>query len=439
MRSHTLLKLIIVLGFSFLLLGSMSVVLNSVNFSESALVPVEEFQTAYIVHDAIWITGNEEFVEQAATESWPGNGSASSPYIITGYSTDLYWVFTGNLVDGDGQDVECGTWIEDVENAVISDNTFVNRDSGMVLMGVANVNVTNNLIHDCRANGIEVLGMMADCLISGNTIYSFYGSGIRLANGATNLTIIDNTIDDITQMGINIMGGCYDSVLSGNTMTDTGLSGIMVAMSFNSVISFNSVTNSSDSGIEIMGANSLEVYNNSISNIDENGLDLTYCDYSSIFNNTVIDCSGIGLYAQSGENTTIQWNRIEDVDGFAVHLDVDVEYFDVMYNTFIENGIDCQVCDDSIDSVILCNYYSDWNTPDIDSNGFVDVVYDINGDAENEDALPLAVPGVIPPTVPPTTSPPPTESLAGETLVLVGVAVVVLVLGIVLIIKRRTG
>ncbi|MHA2152705.1 MAG: hypothetical protein ACXAAQ_12055, partial [Candidatus Thorarchaeota archaeon] len=69
MRSHTLLKLIIVLGFSFLLLGSMSVVLNSVNFSESALVPVEEFQTAYIVHDAIWITGNEEFVEQAATES----------------------------------------------------------------------------------------------------------------------------------------------------------------------------------------------------------------------------------------------------------------------------------------------------------------------------------------------------------------------------------
>jgi parallel beta-helix repeat protein len=427
----------------------MIVLPNATFVEEPTLTLIEEFETAYTPHDAIWINGNQEMIDQAVAEYWSGNGSASSPYIITGYSfiqdtqplriwhADLYWIFTGNQVDGDGQDVECGTWIDDVENGVITDNVFMNRHSGMVVMDVTNVNITNNVVHDCSANGIEAMGMMTECLISGNTVYNHIGSGLRFANGVTNCTIVDNTITDCTQMGINVMGACHDSVLSENTVTNTGLAGVMVSMSHNSVMSFNTITNSSDNGLELMGADNVEIYNNSISQIDEIGIDLTYCDLSSIYDNTITTCTGNGLYAQSGENTSILSNRIQDCDDYAVHLDVDVDYYEVKYNAFIDNGVDCQLCDGSTGSVILNNYYSDWNTPDVDSNGFVDIAYQIDGDTANEDALPLAVMGVVPNTDPTTTSPPPSEPLAINQLLLGCVAAVVIVLGIGVVLRRR--
>ena len=70
------------------------------------------------------------------------------------------------------------------------------------------------------------------------------------------------------------------------------------------------------------------------------------------------------------------------------------------YNTFIDNGVTCQVCDDGTSNAISENYYDDWNSPDADANGYVDVPYELDGTADNQDDLPLAVAGVIPTTTP---------------------------------------
>ncbi|MFW9927163.1 MAG: right-handed parallel beta-helix repeat-containing protein [Candidatus Thorarchaeota archaeon] len=449
MRSKTSLKLIAVLGLAVLFLGSFVITQSDVILTESVLSPHEEFRMAYTPHDAIWISNNEEMQIQAAAESWPGNGSASSPYIITGYSfnqdtqplriwhTDLYWIFTGNVVDSDGVGMQCGSWIEDVENGVIHDNIFRNRHSGMVIMSSSNMNITNNEVYGNTANGIETMGMVTDCIFSGNTVYDNFGSGFRIASGMTNCSIIDNYVDESNQIGISILGGCVDSEVSGNSVTLSGLSGMMIAMSHNSVISFNEVSNSSENGIELMGINDVEIFNNSVSWTDENGLDLTYSEFSTITNNTIYGTAGIGINVNSGENSSITWNTVQESIDYALNLEVDTEYFEVKFNAFVDNGADCQINDDGLGCVILCNYYSDWNSPDADLDGYVDSPYDIDGGSANFDELPLSVMGVVPEVPVTTTTPSPTQPLVIDPLLIGGAAAVAVIVGIVLLMKRR--
>ena len=57
-----------------------------VGMNDHTLELTEEFELAYTVHDAIWIQNNQEMIDQAVDESWPGDGSPETPYVITGYS-----------------------------------------------------------------------------------------------------------------------------------------------------------------------------------------------------------------------------------------------------------------------------------------------------------------------------------------------------------------
>ena len=95
------------LAFSLGALG-ISAVIQSSPMDVGLISPVEHFELAYTHHDPIWIQSNQEMIDQADDESWPGNGTAEDPFIITGYSfdsdtqplriwnTDLYWIFTAN-------------------------------------------------------------------------------------------------------------------------------------------------------------------------------------------------------------------------------------------------------------------------------------------------------------------------------------------------------
>ena len=40
---------------------------------------------AYTLHEPISIRGDSDFIAQATTEGWPGNGTEECPYIIEGY------------------------------------------------------------------------------------------------------------------------------------------------------------------------------------------------------------------------------------------------------------------------------------------------------------------------------------------------------------------
>jgi hypothetical protein len=51
-----------------------------------------------------------------------------------------------------------------------------------------------------------------------------------------------------------------------------------------------------------------------------------------------------------------------------------------------------QVYDNSTENTFVFNHYSEWVTPDVENDGYVDLPYLINGSAQNQDPYPLVHP-----------------------------------------------
>lgn len=399
-----------------------------------------QFELAYTHHNAIWIQSNQEMNDQATAESWPGEGTAESPYIISGYlfdqdtqpiriwNTDLFWILTGCLIESDGTDQQCGTWLDGVINGVITGNEFRYRHAGMYILNVENTNITENEIHDNLGYGMEFGGWIKECNVSYNTIYNCPNGGIRVPAGTFNSTIIGNAISDCGGLGITLMGSIQNSIISNNIVERISGQGIATAMMTNSIVSLNSITNTSDNGIAVFGSTRSQIINNTVSSVvTDEGITATYFDESLIKFNTIDDCDGIGIEAISGENSTIQWNVINGCSDYALELQVDTMNYEVNFNTFNGNGATCQICDHGDSNDISFNYYSEWTSPDADVNGIVDSPYAFDGDAENEDPYPLAVAGVVPEIETPTTTPEDPTTIP-MTFIAIGAGAVILVL-----------
>ena len=344
MRSNRFVILLLIMAIGFTLLSS-QVFLTSPqsNHHVDETCPSKSYSSSYTPHDAIWIQSNQEFRDQAALESWDGNGTADDPFIITGYSfnqetqplriwdTDVHWKFIDNIVDGVGDDIQCGTWIEDASNGAIIDCEFLNRHSGMVLMNAVNITITRNYIHDVRLNGLEIYGMMFDCEISDNVLDDCTSNGILLLNGMSGGNVSDNTITNCGVRGIRIQSGFFNSECCRNTVVDVGSDGISLGMVSSSLVSFNSISNASDFGMNI------------IQYITGIGMYLDYCQFSNVQMNEIFICSSIGLEVEHGENTTIYENTIGDCEDYALKLSANTEYFKTKFNVFLDSGVGCQI------------------------------------------------------------------------------------------------
>ncbi len=460
MRPKKGMMLALMLLLSFGALGVSAIFSSSdiVGIYDHTLELTEEFELAYTAHDAIWIQNNQEMIDQAADESWPGDGSPENPYVITGYSfdqdtqplriwdTDLYWIFTGNVVDSDLSGQQCGTWLDNVKNAVITGNTFRHRHAGMYILSVENVNITENVIYSNLGYGLEFGSWIKSCNVSYNIIYDCPTGGMRIPGGAFNSTIIGNSITDCGGIGISIMGSVKTTIISENYLANIEDSGISLGMAKDTIVSFNSIINSSDNGIDIFGCTNGQIVNNSISGADGDGISATFCVLTSIHYNTISNSTGKGIDAISGGNSSIQWNTIETNAGYALELGEETEYFEINYNNFNSNGVTCQICDNGVSNNIRLNYYSDWTSPDTDSNGIVDNPYTAEGDVANEDPYPLTEVGVIPeieePTATPTTPTTPTTPMEPIPLPMdlillgAGAAVVIIIISAVVLRKR---
>jgi parallel beta-helix repeat protein len=444
--------LILILGFGTL---GISAITNlnplDVGSQDSSLQLNEEYELAYTPHDAIELHSNQDMIDLASAETWPGDGSKENPFIISGFSfnqdtqplriwhTTLYWVFTGNFLTSDGEGQQCGCWVENVTNGVITDNVVTNRHTGLYLMDLVNVNVTDNEIHHNLAFGIELIDSITDCNVSGNIIYNNPQGGIRIPTGAYNSIVSDNTISDCGGMGIMVLGADADSIIARNTVERSADIGICIQLSTGTIVSFNTVVNSSDHGMYLFSLTECLAFNNIIDGADDDGVSVIACELSNISVNTVRDCNGIGIDVDESENTTISWNTVQRNVGYAIQLSDTCENFDVSYNTFEDNGVICQICDEGVNNQICFNYYSDWTSPDADANGIVDEPYSADGAVNNEDPYPLAEAGVVPVVEGPTPTPTPTAAPLPMDLVMIGVgavAVIIIVSGVVLLRRR---
>jgi parallel beta-helix repeat protein len=368
---------------------------------------IKVYTESYEHHDQIWIQSDAEFNIQATAEGWTGDGSEGNPYVITGFifdcesqplriwHTTVHWIFIDNVIDGVGDNVHCGTWIDNVTHGSIVDNEIFNRNSGISVAVSDNLNISGNYIHDCRGTGIEFLGGINRTTVEENVIENIAAAGIY-SSMSRDCVIKDNTISSCTSLSIGLVGVSPNCNVTGNEISDCESKGIMMSHTTNAFVTENTITNTTDTGIYMNSGSNCAISENTIGAVDGIGFRITDGNDCNVSDNIVENCTGDGILVSSGIGSSVHWNSILNVSGYAINLGSDSSDISVKYNTFIDNGVTCQVCDNGSSNIVSHNYYDDWSFPDVDANGYVDSPYALDGDAENLDEFPLAVAGVVP-------------------------------------------
>jgi parallel beta-helix repeat protein len=407
------------------------------------------FTKAYTPHDAILIDGNAELVAKASSESWPGNGSEDSPYLIAGYyfydfthsiavrNVDLFWSVVGNEIDGSGShDTWCGIQVDNSSNGLISQNIFHRRYRGIDIIDVANMVITGNTIEDNLLHGIGSEGFMNGCVISDNSIRRCEGAGVW-SPSAYDSEISRNIITDCDGGGVLILAAAIRCQIADNLVVGSSGIGIQVGASADVEIIHNRVLDSSGRGFYVTSADRLDIYNNTILNCSDYGMDLRSFGNSLVHNNTIADCDGTGIRINSGQYSTFQFNNVTGSTNQGIKTEASASNMTVTRNIFCGNGAASQASDDGGDNIYIFNYFNEWASPDANSDGIVDIAYDLDGAAQNTDPYPLARPDVVPTTPEETTNSGSSTSLIPVELILAAAGIAVVLLVGVFIIKKR--
>jgi parallel beta-helix repeat protein len=346
-------------------------------------------------HEKIWVYGDEQFIAQADLENWPGNGTAKSPYLIAGYYFDswdkpftvyhtaVHWIFMNNVLEGKHIDSHGGTWIQNVTNAAVINNEVFNRRFGMSITGGSGLEVSGNRIHDCWDNGFEVLAGMNNTIIENNLIEDIGDVGIY-SGFSCNSVFRNNTVTNCRDYGVALLGITLNCTVTGNTILNCG------------------TEVPQGGGVRVSGATSCEISENSITG-----------------------CMATGIQTDSGDGISISGNMIVGSTGYGLLIKPACCGISAEFNTFVDN-ICPQICDNGTSSDITFNYYSEWDSPDANSDGYVDAPYLLAGDSGNADRYPLAVAGVVPSNEPRSLGGLPSYillPLIGATVGLVGLVV----------------
>ncbi|MHA2064713.1 MAG: right-handed parallel beta-helix repeat-containing protein, partial [Candidatus Thorarchaeota archaeon] len=316
------------------------------------------FQISYTNRGPISILSDADF----SSYGFPGTGDENTPYRIEGYNitdsnfelivienTEAFFVIQNNYLDSITSSLDA-IYIRNAKNGLVYNNTVVNNRHGIFLdKGSQSMNITLNEVCNTSQSGIRINGS-TNVRIRTNEVYQNTYNGIW-ANSSTHLEIWNNTVYD-DELGIWLRNTnnsqVFENLLFGN---DNAM--WISNQSTSNNIAFNRIFDPADLNPNTCGIHLSH-------NASEN----------NILINTVANSTEHGFYVESTSgNNTIKWNA------------------------FISNNLGgtSQALDDASVNVQY-NYWSDWTTPDANSDQIVDFPYALEGAAMNEDPFPLTKP-----------------------------------------------
>ena len=398
---------VIIVTVSFLLINSS----RAIGTQEIKLKDAGALAQTYTPHDPIHIDGNADFLAQDASEEWPGDGSPENPIIISGYSfaaaehmlrvenSDLHFEFVGNQLDGLSYEW-CGVACINAANGVIKDN-YVRRAAAAVhVVTVENYTIQRNEVHDSTFAGIVVEDGSVNVTVKNNIVYENQDFGIHIGNpygSATshNITIVGNTVYENSPSGI-ILLEAENCIVDNNEVYSNVLNGIVVESGSHNII-YNNVTDCT-TGILISGGN-CTISHNKVSGVQyalSVGSENNTISRNELTNNEKIGLRFFHSYTDenSGSNNLVTANVIANNSRWGLEIIANADSNVIEGNYFFLNGETCQAKDDGSNNFIDGNYWNDWTTPDSNNDTVVDTPYSIDGDAENSDLHPMAVPDI---------------------------------------------
>lgn len=227
----------------------------------SAKSPLLTMNYTYISHNPIGIDGFNDFNSTAATEGWPGNGTANNPFIISGYnitnSTDgilimnvgCHFIIQDCLIDC-METINHGIWFQNVSNGTIQNNIVTNCEYGIFILNSKDNLCENNEVNNTNVYGIRVT-TSSNNIISKNHISHcrriLGGSGI--CDTGDHNQYLDNVIEDY-EYGFRAITSRY-IIIRGNTIKNMKLEGIILDGGYakGALVEFNTIINCASYGI----------------------------------------------------------------------------------------------------------------------------------------------------------------------------------------------
>jgi parallel beta-helix repeat protein len=211
----------------------------------------------YAPHDVISIDGDADFASRAEAESWPGDGTEHSPYIIANYSIS-------------GADSMTAVTISNTRVHFVITECWLHegRDHGIHLQNAFNGSITSNLCTDNAHNGIQVEQSIA-------------------------ISVSDNNCSG-NERGIEVLE-CPHIDIHNNTCTLNTWGGINVEFSGYSTLRANVCTDNYH-GMSVFFSPWTLVDANNLSENEMGGLGVTACGMSNVTDNVGVRNGGTGMH-----------------------------------------------------------------------------------------------------------------------------------------------
>lgn len=317
-------------------------------------------------HEPISIDGNTNFIEQATSEEWSGDGSEVNPYLIDGHSiigsggdsviaiwnTDLFFQISNCDISGGGN----GIYLDNVINGFIINNIVHNNEGlGIYIEGSDYVTVSNNIVHDNGPDcGIDVRES-SDSVIKNNTVYNTPGHGILVESESHNNIVSENILYGNTASGISILSG--NNAVTLNIIHNNGGQGMYILESDNNLITNNVIYENNASGVDLVYCNENII---SWNNVSKNNIGIffeTSCNSNTISNNNIYENDGEGgiFFLDQSKNNIISSNFIHnnDISGVAIHSNSNGN--SLTTNTISNNGNDGIHLDSANNNNLIAN------------------------------------------------------------------------------------
>ena len=251
---------------------------------------------SYTSSDAIRVNGEGELLYQVLDNGWSGDGSSSSPYIITSLVINIpeggAGIFLGNISSyvtitncyiyatadtlteyGAG----AGITLFNSSNVTVQNCYLLRNHIGLMMVGCDHVNVYNNIIvtYSSYYSGDVCVSSVSSSYVNvtGNSLSSEATNCVELSESDHN-DIANNTITDCAGAGIYIFDASANNDIMNNTIRNCQYGVRLTGGSDSNTIQANSIVNSSSYGIYAISTSGNEFCANML--LKNNGANETY-------------------------------------------------------------------------------------------------------------------------------------------------------------------
>jgi parallel beta-helix repeat protein len=190
------------------------------------------------------------------------------------------------------------------DGSVIRNNNIDHLYFGFYSVGVGNMLIADNIIHDSGHYGIDPHTGTHDMIIRNNTVYNNNGTAIICSLNCYNIAYDNNKVYNNNGAGISFSRNTTGSVAKNNYITNQDTP-IELSASDDNLVYNNIITNVKDTaGITLKsGTSESKIFSNTIKNA-ESGIQLSNSTNNEIYNNSITKTTdaGIKLDDKSGLN-----------------------------------------------------------------------------------------------------------------------------------------